>query len=52
MDRGVIWSNRKDGDSMIVALDGVLTFGYFSPRQAPVHNSVILHFILCLCIKF
>jgi hypothetical protein len=34
-DRGVVWSNRKDGDSMIVALDGVLTFGYFFTQASP-----------------
>jgi hypothetical protein len=27
MDREVIWSSEKDDDSMIVAHDGVLTFG-------------------------
>jgi hypothetical protein len=31
---------------------GMLTFGYILPRQVPVYNSIILHFISCLCIKF
>jgi hypothetical protein len=52
MDRKVICSSGKDGDSMIMEHDGMLTFGYISPKQAPVHNLIILHFILCLCIKF
>jgi hypothetical protein len=52
IDREVIWSSEKDGDSMIVAHDGMLTFGYISLRQASVHNPYFLHFILYLCIKF
>jgi hypothetical protein len=34
-DHGVVWSKRKDGDSMIGALDGVLTFGYFFTQASP-----------------
>jgi hypothetical protein len=51
MSHQVIWASGKDGDSMIVARDGILTLVTL-PRQAPVHNSIILHFILCFYIKF
>jgi hypothetical protein len=46
MDHEVIWSSGKDGDSMIMARDGILTFGYLLPRQALMHNPYFLHFIL------
>jgi hypothetical protein len=43
MDREVIWSSEKNDDSMIVVRDGILTFGYLLPRQAPVHNPYFLY---------
>jgi hypothetical protein len=38
MDREVIRSSGKDGGSLIVARDGMLTSSYILPRQDSVHN--------------
>jgi hypothetical protein len=51
MDCGLDRGGRKDGVGRSGRHDGILTLVIFYPGKPRCLTPIILHFILCLCIK-